>query len=280
MTLSVLISTIDSGIDKIKGVLLPYRPDVKYIVSHQFTEEKFKIIPIELKRDDVIVSQIPGKGVTKSRNNAIRLADGDIGLFSDDDVTYTNEYLDFVIKAFTENPDLDVAIFKIKTPEGEPEYKKYPELALKLEKLPFSIGTIEIAFRVEKIKKKHLWFDERFGAGQPLLIGSDESIFVLDCIKAGLNVWFYPIYVVNHPYESTSKLIPRFHKKKVSVGGAFDARMNGWISIPKAFGATLKIIPDLLRNRKNPFVYLFQRVQAASYILLTKPPKENNNLEY
>ena len=213
---------------------------------------------------------MPGKGVTKSRNNAIRLAEGDVGLFSDDDVTYKNEYFDNVINAFTEKPSLDVAIFKIKTPEGEPEYKNYQELAYRLEK-PFSVGTIQIAFRREKIQKKKLFFDERFGAGQPLIIGSDEKIFIYDCIKAGLNVWFYPEYIVCHPFLSTVKEIPRFHKTKVSVAGAVDARINGWKSIPKALGGTIKLIPDLLREKKNPIVYFFQRITAALYILTTNP---------
>lgn len=271
LNLKVLLSTIDGGIYKVKDVVLKSRKDVKYIVSHQYTDEKFKTIPNELIREDVFVSQIPGKGVTKSRNNAIRLADGDIGLFSDDDVTYTNEYFNNVISAFTSNPNLDVSIFKIKTPDGEPEYKNYPEAAFKLEKLPFYIGTIEIAFKINTIKERPIRFDERFGAGQPLLIGSDENIFILDCIKSGLNVWYFPKYVVNHPYESTTKLIPKYHIKKVSVGGGFDARMNGWFAIPKALGGTIKLIPDLIRNKKNPFVYFYQRIRAAIYILTTKP---------
>lgn len=271
MVVNVLISTIDAGIEKVRDVLLPYREDVKYLVSHQFQDNQFNYTPIELIRKDVFVSHIPGKGVTKSRNNAIHLAEGEIGLFSDDDVIYTNQYFDNIINTFRENPELDVAIFKINTPEGEPEYKKYPKSELKLYKLPFSVSTVEIAFRIEKIKRNNLFFDERFGAGQQLIIGSDESIFILDCMKKGLSVRFYPKYIVNHPFESTSKLIPMFNEKKVSVHGAFDARKNGWISIPKAFLGTIKLTPDLIRNKKNPLVYFYQRMKAAVYILTTKP---------
>ena len=48
MTLNILISTIDSGINKIPEILLPYRNDVKYIVSHQYQDKKFLQIPKEL----------------------------------------------------------------------------------------------------------------------------------------------------------------------------------------------------------------------------------------
>ena len=268
--LNILISTLNERIFQVKNVILDYRKDVSYIVSHQYTDEKFKQIPIELIREDIIVSQISGIGVTKSRNNALRLADGDIGLFSDDDVTYVNDYFDTVIRHFSANEMLDIALFKIKTPEGFPEYKTYPTQPLKLSKLPFSVGTIEIAFNIDKLKKSKIFFDERFGAGQPLLIGSDESIFVLDGIKKGLNTWFYPEYIVIHPFESTVNQFESYDKRIVSVTGAFDARTNGWISIPKALLGTIKMIPDLIKNKKNPFVYFFERISAAIFILFTK----------
>ena len=271
MVLSILISTIDSGIEKIKDVLLLYRPDVKYIVSHQFTDEKFKIIPVELKRDDVIVSQIPGKGVTKSRNHAISLAAGDICLITDDDVRYTNEFLNTIIQTFQErNPD--VALFKIKTNEGEGAYKNYPaeERRLNLKNL-HSPSTIEIAFKTEKIKGS-IFFDERFGLGS-FLNGGAEKFFVRDAIEKGLNVCYFPEYVVNHPEESTIKSLPKYHKRRVMVWGGSDARINGWLAIPKSFLGTIKFIPDLIKNRKNPFVYFYQRIKASIYILTTKPGK-------
>ena len=273
MTLEILISTIDGGINKISEIILPYRSDVKYIVSLQYQAEKYIPIPIDLIREDVLVSQIPGKGVTKSRNNALSLAVCDIGLFSDDDVSYTGEYLDKILKIFMTNPSLDVAIFKIKTPPECTEYKDYPLYPIKLSKLPFSVGTIEIAFRTKIIQDKQILFDERFGAGQPLFIGSDENIFILDCIKKGLNVWFFPEYVVNHPYESTIKSLQKYDIRRVSVGGAFDARINGWISIPKTFWVMFKLLPDLIRNNKNPLIFMKERLSASIYILFTKSKK-------
>lgn len=276
MKLDILISTIDEGITNVENVILPKRKGVTYIVSHQYRDAKYKNIPKALTRDDVIVSHIPGQGVTKSRNHAIQLASGDIALFSDDDVTYTPEYFDTVIKTFQSNKDLDVALFKIKTPAGFPEYKKYPTEIEKLNKLPFSVGTIEIAIKINSIKDKYILFDERFGAGQPLLIGSDESIFVLDCLRKNLNVWFFPEYVVEHPYESSVKKYKKYDKRIVSVTGAYDARINGIKAIPKAIGGTLKILPDLIKNKKSPVSYLRERLSATLYILRTN----KNNLKF
>lgn len=269
MKLSILLSTIDNGINEVKNVLLEYREDVSYLISHQYTSKEFKFVPSELERSDVTISHIQGYGVTKSRNNAIKLSEGEIGLFSDDDVTYTNQYFDDIISVFDNNSELDLALFKIKTPEGYPEYKKYPNELLEIQKLPFAVGTIEIAFRVKSVQSKEVFFDERFGAGQPLLIGADESIFVLDCIKKGLKVWFVPKYVVNHPFESSIKILDKYDKRRVSVVGASDARINGISSIPRAFLHTLRLMPDLVRNKKKPLSYLIERLSASIYIFRT-----------
>ncbi|MEZ4841527.1 MAG: hypothetical protein R2821_08465 [Flavobacteriaceae bacterium] len=147
--------------------------------------------------------------------------------------------LNTVIKRFKNDGLLDIALFKINAFNYDSEYKNYPTQKIKLNKLPFSVGTIEIVFRVNRVKHNNIFFDERFGAGQDLLIGSDENIFILDCIKQDLNVWFFPEYIVNHPYESTVKKLSKYHKKKVSVTGVFDARINGLIA-PKAVLGTIK----------------------------------------
>ena len=166
-----------------------------------------------------------------------------------------------------------VAIFKIKTLPGEPEYKNYPPHSFKIKKLPYSISAVEIAVCVKSIKEKGIWFDERFGTGNKLLIGSEESIFIVDCIRAGLNVWYYPEYIVQHPYVSTIKKISKYDKRRISVIGAFDARVNGWIAIPKAFFAMFKLLPDLIRHRKNPLMYFKERLFASFYILFTRSDK-------
>lgn len=283
MKLNILVSTIDKGISAVEGVLLSKREDVSYRISHQYTRPEFFGIPEGLVREDILVSQIQGRGVTKSRNNAIRISDGDIGLFADDDVRYQNEWLDMVKKTFRENPQMDIAIFKIKTLPGEPEYRDFPQEEMAFSKAP-SVGTIQLAFRIRQIKEKGIHFDERFGAGQKLLIGSDEQIFLHDCIRSGLKVMYFPEYVVQHAFQSTVKGIQKYDSKLNRVTGGLDARMNGWVALPKALLGTIKYTSDILRNRKNPVVYFMHRFYAALYVLLTSPVQsektEKNQIIY
>ncbi|HLR36545.1 MAG TPA: glycosyltransferase family A protein [Chitinophagaceae bacterium] len=277
MEINILISTIDKGIEQASQVLLEPRSDVSYIISHQYTDKSYKYIPDCLKRPDVMVSQIPGQGVTKSRNNAIKLADGDIGLFADDDVTYRHSDIDVLKKTFQEHEQADVAIFKIRTPRGEPEYNSFPRKKQQFKNKAPNAGTVQIAFNIMRIKENRIWFDERFGVGNPLLIGGEERLFLHDCIKAGLQVFFFPEYVVEHPYMSTIKGIARYDKRKNWITGGTDGRINGPIAFLKAFGGTVKLIPDLIKNGANPVRYLYHRISATRYILRTNKNRHHED---
>ena len=266
MKLEILISTINSGIMKVKDVLLPIRSDVSYIISHQYTDDKFLKIPQELIREDVVISQIPGKGLTKSRNNATRMATADICVIADDDVKYTNEYIDNIINTYKENKDIDIALFKIETLEENNEYKKYPEKSYKLSKNNMHWpSSIEISFRLNKIKN-YLEFDEKFGLESKLPAG-EENIFIHDALSLGLKCYFVPKYIVMHPKISTIKSLPKYARQYVMVSGASDARINGYISIIKVFAVTVKYLPDLIIHNKNPLTYIYERLSGALHIL-------------
>ena len=51
--LTVLLSTINKGIENVPNVILDYRKDVSYLVSHQYTKDEFKYIPKKLKRNNL-----------------------------------------------------------------------------------------------------------------------------------------------------------------------------------------------------------------------------------
>ena len=267
--ISILISTINERLKQVGNVLLDPRDDIEYVISHQYTDETYREIPAELNRRDVTISQIRGKGVAKSRNNALRLASGDIGLFADDDVTYRESYIDTVEKTFLSNPDMDIALFKIKTRPGEPEYKNYPDHPIELNKVLFAPSSVEIGLRIDRIRESGISFDERFGAGCELLIGAEEKIFIEDCLRQDFKVLYIPEYVVEHPYHSSIKSVSNFSKSKNWVIGAYDCRTNGKIALLKAFGGTVKILPKLLQQKVNPFSYLYHRLSAVIYILWT-----------
>lgn len=266
MKLNILISTIDEGIYKVADLLLSQRDDVEYIISHQNRNPVFMPVPQELQRTDVTVSQIYGQGVTKCRNNGLTQAKGDICVIADDDVTYNHHYFDTILRAYQEH-NFDLICFKINTTDPEKEYKKYPKQVTTIRSVrDYSASAIEITFRRKAIIAGHLRFDERFGLGSWLNTGH-EDLFIHDALNAGLSVGFIPEFIVQHPFESTIKSFPKYARRRVRAVGALDARLHGYKAIPKAFLGTLKYAPDLIRNKKNPVVYLCERLAGTIYVL-------------
>jgi len=126
-----------------------------------------------------------------------------------------------------------------------------------------------MAFRIKSVREKNIHFDERFGAGNDLLIGSDGKIFLQDCLQKNLHAEYFPEYIVEHPYQSTVNAVSKYDKRKIWVTEGYDCRTNGIIAMPKAFMGTIKYMPDMLREGVNPFYYLYHRSSAVIYILRT-----------
>ena len=273
MLVNVLISTIDAGINRVENVLLSPRSDLKYVVSHQVTDEQYRDIPAVLKRKDVLIDQIKGRGLSRNRNNAFAMADGDIGILADDDVLYQDEYIDTIITAYKADQDLDVACFKIATPSGEPEYKDYAAFSYLLSRESHHyLSTIEITVKLKELINNKLLFDERFGLGSKLNSFGEEAVFIHDCIKAGLKVKYIPDYVVEHEATSTIKGNSPYAASNNIFKGAYDARRYGWLAFPTSFYGTLKYWPDLSRSGKSPYAYLKERLKGVFYIFREPKP--------
>jgi hypothetical protein len=267
----ILIATIDAGITKVHDVLLEPQAGLKYIVSHQVTAEAHREIPAVLRRKDLVISQIEGRGLSRNRNNALNLIipnSSDIVLLADDDVRYRPQYLQTVREAFAADPQLDMACFKIATPAGQPEYKDYSaEPYLLNRESRHYISSIEIAFRAGPVKEHGIIFDERFGLGSEIVPSGEEAVFIYDCIRAGLRVKYIPAYAVEHEYLSATKTLGNFTAERNVFKGAYDARRYGWRAYPAAFYDLLWLGPQLRASGRTNLAYLRERLCGARYIL-------------
>src|SRR5690606_18602433 len=102
------------------------------------------------------------------------------------------------------------------------------------------------------------------------LNGGGEILFIHDCIQEGLQVKFFPEYIVMHPHDATIEAFSKYHDRRVRITGAMDMRLHGGIAFLKAFPRTIKILPDLLKNDKNPFAYLRETLEGIIYIYKNK----------
>ena len=206
MTVDILISTINTNINNVPSVLLKARADVSYIISIQEINNVEYNIPDVLKqRKDVSIFLCKEKGLSMNRNNCIKHASSDICIIADDDVKYKDFYIDKIKNEFIKDPSLDVFAGKIKTNIGEPEFRNYKNYKNRINFFNFkNVCSIEIAFRKKQIIENKLYFDSNFGLGSTRFsIGGEESIFIKDCLNKKLNIFFFPVYMVNHKFESS-----------------------------------------------------------------------------
>ncbi len=154
------------------------------------------------QRENFRSEELASKGVAKSRNRAIELAQGEFLIFSDDDITFSEQGLQEALDYLDANPEISLLLGQA-TDESGVLRKQYPAKITKLGSLNSArAATYEMIIRVPDIKRLGIRFDEDFGAGAKNYLG-DEYIFVVDLVRAGGKAIFAPITLAQHPTESS-----------------------------------------------------------------------------
>lgn len=198
MTLEILICSLNKGIVRVQDVLLPPREDVRYIVSYQYTDERYlDLIPKTLRqRDDVALFTYNGQGLSANRNLALDKATADLVMYADDDARLLPDTPDTVMKPFKETPGLDVAFFCASTYTGKP-LKNYPSDEFDMLSMPaqYTISALEMVCRRKRVQG-HIRFDERFGLGTKFLTCGEEEVWLEDALRAKLKIRYFPKKIV------------------------------------------------------------------------------------
>lgn len=198
MTIDILICSLNKGIVRVENVLRQPEEGIRYIVSYQYTDERYlDLIPEVLRtRQDVEIHTINGKGLSANRNIALSKATADIVVFADDDARFADESFSNIRGAFENNPDIDVAFFQATTYTGKP-LKNYPTEERDITTIPsdYNISAIEMAIRRQSIQGT-LNFDERFGLGAPFLTCGEEEVWLYDALRLGLKIHYFPVKIL------------------------------------------------------------------------------------
>ena len=75
-TIDILICTLNKGIVRVGDILMPPREEIRYIVSFQYTDDRYLdlVPPILKERADVSFYTLNGQGLSCNRNNALEKA--------------------------------------------------------------------------------------------------------------------------------------------------------------------------------------------------------------
>lgn len=130
------------------------------------------------------------RGLSKSRNMAIKNCTADICLIADDDEIFPENIERIIVSAYKEIPQADIIIFDI---SNYP--KKIAKKVFKFKRLQLlRVSSVQITFKREKIKQKNIKFDEKLGAGTGNGAG-EENKFLLDAYDKGLKIYHYPVNI-------------------------------------------------------------------------------------
>lgn len=162
------------------------------------------------------------RGLSSSRNMAIKNSTGDICLIMDDDEILDDNYESTILNAYLLYPDADVIAFKVRNLE-----KNYIASPKKLSYLGvLRVSSDEITFRRDSVTAKGITFDTEMGSGTGH--GSGEEVaFLYSCLRKGLTVRYVPEYISTLDPNSDSQWFKGFTSRFFLERGWATARYMG-----------------------------------------------------
>ncbi len=170
------------------------------IIINQCDRNEKKIL--KYRDFEVIWIDTTERGLSNSRNMALKNATADICILCDDDEKLAVGYPDLVKKAYRTLPEADVIVFNVNRigwNEKEKTFIKHSKIrAFK------TFSSVHLTFRREKIIKNSIFFDKRFGTGSGMYSCAEDAIFCIDCHKRKLRMYKFPGILCDVNCENSS----------------------------------------------------------------------------
>lgn len=225
--LTIGFSTLADRVENIEKPIISIPHTV--FLSIQDPEASSVPLPNNFKYEFV---KSPERGVAKSRNTVLRSAKTKYLLFADDEIVFLDRGVKAAIEYLEDNPECDLVLAQAIDTTGALR-KRYAKKIVKLSKFNSAkAATYEMIVRVDTIKTKHVYFDEKFGAGVSNYIG-DEYIFISDLINKGGNAVFLPITIAIHPKDSSGSLWGT-ERDLIARSQVFQRVFGSWAPIVRA----------------------------------------------
>lgn len=129
------------------------------------------------------------RGLSRSRNMALRNAWGDVCLIADDDEFFEDDIEDKILNAYKENPLFGVITFALNILYKEVSYP-FEKKKLGLKDI-LKTSSLQITFKRKCLNDVSVKFDEKMGSGTGNGSG-EENRFLLDCRKANIKMIYIP----------------------------------------------------------------------------------------
>lgn len=177
------------------------------------------------------------RGVTKSRNKALKNATADICILADDDMQFSDNYEETVIDVFGKH-NADVVIFNLI--DNENDLIRENDSVKKINIFNYmNYGAARIAFKRNVIKDNALSFKEAFN-NNPLPACGEDTLFLRDALKKGLKIIAVPESLAKLTNTRKSTWFKGYTKEYFFDKGVILALAHPLLSIPFALYLVLK----------------------------------------
>lgn len=245
MSLTIVISTAN---ERLLALRIPPLPkNFRCLVVHQVYSGSQSRVDFDcfLQNRTFDYERLNYSGLSKSRNFGLANVSTKYAFIMDDDVEFDVDKIQ-TLANWMERNNIDVATCRHKFEDGNYP-RKYKDDPFKHDILSLAkVSSIDICINVEKMFAADLRFDEGFGLGTSLPSG-EEYIFLTDCLKRNLNVWYYPITVGVHPNVTSGMDFYTSPDKTLAKREMFK-RILGWKSGFFIFAFWLKKLPLTVKS--------------------------------
>ena len=195
------------------------------------------------------------RGLSKSRNLAIKNAIKPICIVADDDVVYSKDFAKTVVGAHTKYALAGLISFQAKNFSGK-SYKKYnnKEREVTAVRKETPLSSIEMTFKKKIIEENKIFFNELFGLGSYFPSG-EEELFLKELLFKQIKIFHVPKVIVSHADESSTSNPSSNHFIRARAAAKY-LQYGNWSLL-----WMLKFLFFLIRKRNisvNEFIYKYK----------------------
>lgn len=174
----------------------------------------------------------PDRGIGRSRNEAILRADGDILLFSDEDIVYEPGYAQAVLREFEGNCRADMILFNIEVAQERRTYCITERKRVRWYNCG-RYGAVSFAVKRESLLASGVTFSLLFGGGARYSNGED-SLFLKEFMGKGYQVYTAPVTIGREVREGQSSWFAGYNEKFFFDRGVLYRYLYGRLAVPMA----------------------------------------------
>ncbi len=212
MTFELAISTMNKSENEIFMMIKDMNLRCDCVVVNQCNDNKDYYVNINNNQQIHIICTTE-RGLSRSRNLAIKKSKADIVGIADDDLYYYDGFEEIILDYYQNNESADIVIFNIDNWE-----KSFSEKTHKCNFFELS-GFVSMQITIKK-SSIYTKFNELFGSGSKVFDSGEENIFLAQCYRRKKSIYYCNKKILNRTEKQSSWFKGYNNEKFISDRGA------------------------------------------------------------